>query len=74
MLLFFFYKISLQTEAFAAGADVVCIAFAEITFGKAEIVNGVKEICFAGPVIAAEACYPFSKIKGTVAVIFKLNK
>ena len=46
----------------------------EITFGEAEIVNGIQQAGFAGAVVAADANNIFFKFKRTVAVVFELSK
>lgn len=46
----------------------------KIAFGKTEIVDGIKQVCFANAILAANTNDPFFKIKGTVTVVFELNQ
>ena len=50
------------------------IVAGKITFGEAEIVNRIQQVCFPDTVSAANADYPFCKNEILVKIIFELEK
>ena len=46
----------------------------EITFGKTEVVDGIKQIGLASAIVTADSHNSFRKTEGLFCVVFKLNK
>jgi hypothetical protein len=54
--------------------NVYCIDAAEITFSKTEIMNGIKQVGFAGSVFTTNPNYSVVKIEGLPLIVFELEK
>lgn len=50
------------------------IVAGKITFGEAEIVNCIQQVCFPYTIPAANANHPFCKNEILVKIIFELEK
>jgi hypothetical protein len=49
------------------------IGFGKIAFGKTQVINGVKKVCFSNSIIATDANDSFRKGKGSLFIIFELD-
>ena len=65
-------KMPFQTKAQLPVLYIGRIAPAEITFGKAEIMNGIQQVGFAGAIPSADTHNSLLKIVVLVIVILKL--
>ena len=65
---------SFQPEALAAVMNIYRVCSQKITFGKAEVMNGIQQIGFANSIASANANDAFIKLIGILRVIFELIK
>lgn len=65
-------KVAFNTHALQAMGNILCIWPAKIAFGKTQVVQCIKQVCFAAAVAAANAHYAFIKAKLLPGVIAKL--
>ena len=61
-----------EAKAFMGVVDVQLVLSGEITFGEAEVVNGIEQIGFTNTIAAANANNAFGELKFLMKIILEL--
>lgn len=53
--------------------NILLVGLGEVAAGKAQVVNGVQQVCFADAILAANPDDALTQVKLLVQVIFELD-
>ena len=62
-----------QSEAFVSMMNIQLVLAGKITFGEAEVMNGIKQIGFTDSIAAADTNNAFGKDELLVKIVFELK-
>jgi hypothetical protein len=66
-------EITCDPESHSPVLRVLEVRFAEVTFGKTQVIDSIEQIGFANPIFTTYAYYALTKIKRLIQVVFELQ-
>ncbi len=74
MFVFFAHQGRIYSKKIFPEVNILLVGVSKITLGKAQIIDGVKYVCFPYPVVAYDTVYFSRELKFALCMVLELYK